>query len=59
MQKAVGWVLREVGKKNRTALDTFLSSHIKQISATTLSYAIEKFSPDERKYWRQLRKSRL
>jgi 3-methyladenine DNA glycosylase AlkD len=59
MQKAVGWVLREVGKKNRTALDAFLSSHIKQISATTLSYAIEKFSPDERKYWRQLRKSRL
>lgn len=57
INKAVGWVLRECGKKDRTRLENFLNSHIKTIKAVTLSYAIEKFSDCERKYWRNLRKS--
>lgn len=58
MQKAVGWVLRETGKKDHTALVSFLEGHISILSATTLSYATEKFSPAERLHWRRLRKAR-
>ena len=57
IRKAVGWVLRECGKKDRTKLENFLKEHIKDISATTLSYSIEKFTPQERTYWRNLRKT--
>ncbi|MDE6367687.1 MAG: DNA alkylation repair protein [Muribaculaceae bacterium] len=58
MRKAVGWVLRECGKKDRSRLETFLTEHINDISAITLSYAIEKFTPDERAAWRKLRNFR-
>ena len=59
LRKAVGWVLRECGKKDRVRLEDFLAAHISEISATTLSYAIEKFTPDERARWRVLRKSSI
>lgn len=48
MQKAVGWVLRECGKKDRLRLEHFIDDHIAAISATTLCYATEKFSQEER-----------
>lgn len=57
MQKATGWVLREVGKKNIELLRDFLQNHISSISAITLSYATEKMEKDERVHWRELRKS--
>lgn len=57
IRKAVGWVLRECGKKNRIELENFLRNHINEISAVTLSYSIEKFTPEERTYWRNLRKT--
>ena len=57
MHKAVGWVLRECGKKDRRRLELFLDQHIDSISATTLSYATEHFSPAEREYWRTSRKA--
>lgn len=56
MRKAVGWVLREVGKKDLNALRNFLSANISSISATTLSYATEKLTAEERHHWRSLRK---
>ena len=57
MRKAVGWVLREVGKKDIDALLRFLSTHIASISATTLSYATEKLPKEERLHWRTLRRT--
>lgn len=57
MRKAVGWVLRECGKKDRRRLELFLDQQIDSISATTLSYATEHFSPAEREYWRTSRKA--
>lgn len=59
MQKAVGWVLRECGKKDRRRLEQFLDDNIAAISATTLSYAIEKFTSEERDFWRSKRKTIL
>lgn len=58
MRKATGWVLREAGKKDITALRRFLSDNIDRISSTTLSYATEKFTPAERAELRNMRNLR-
>lgn len=57
MRKAVGWVLREIGKKDIEALRGFLAANISRISAITLSYATEKLPSHERAEWRRMRKS--
>ncbi len=51
IHKAVGWALREVGKKDGPMLRNYLSVNVAQMSRTTLRYAIEKFSASERKKW--------
>lgn len=51
MRKAVGWMLREVGKKDASALRGFLERYAAVMPRTALRYAIEKFSPAERKMW--------
>ena len=49
IQKAVGWALRETGKVSRPRLLKFLETHYPSLSRTSLRYAIEHFSPEERK----------
>lgn len=51
MHKAMGWMLREVGKKDRDALIDFLDQHAHRLPRTTLRYAIEHFPDEERKAW--------
>ena len=52
MQKAVGWMLREVGKNcSYDLLREFLEDNYSRLSRTSLRYAIEKFDEKERKYW--------
>ena len=52
MQKAVGWMLREMGKQvNMDLLRSFLEQHVSEMPRTTLRYAIEKMSDEERRYW--------
>lgn len=51
IHKAVGWMLREVGKRNVDALDEFLHDNIRQMPRTALRYAIEKFEPARRRYY--------
>ncbi len=49
IQKAVGWMLREVGKRNIKELKKFLEENKEKMSRTTLRYSIEKFNEKERK----------
>ena len=52
MQKAVGWMLREVGKNcSYDLLREFLEDNYQRLSRTSLRYAIEKFDEKERRYW--------
>lgn len=51
MRKAVGWMLREVGKKDINVLRAFLASHHREMSRTTLRYAIERMPEEERRMW--------
>jgi 3-methyladenine DNA glycosylase AlkD len=48
IQKASGWMLREVGKKNKDVLIKFLNQVLSQMPRVTLRYAIERFSEVER-----------
>ena len=49
IQKAVGWLLREVGKKDKKVLVDFLAERHKRMPRTMLRYAIERFPEAERK----------
>ena len=49
IQKAVGWMLREVGKRDIEVLRGFLNENMKKMGRTTLRYAIEKMDEKERK----------
>ncbi len=51
LHKAVGWMLREVGKKDLDVLRRFLDNHATTLPRTTLRYAIERMSTDERKHY--------
>lgn len=53
MHKAVGWMLREVGKQNKLVLTDFLDIYAEKLPRTTLRYAVERFSKVEREKYMQ------
>jgi len=51
MHKAVGWMLREMGKVDEKPLCTFLDKHHKTMPRTMLRYSIERLSTDKKKHY--------
>ncbi|MDR2396198.1 MAG: DNA alkylation repair protein [Endomicrobium sp.] len=56
IHKAVGWMLREVGKQNKQTLTSFLDKYSSLMPKIMLRYSIEKISLQERKYYLDLSK---
>jgi 3-methyladenine DNA glycosylase AlkD len=55
LHKAVGWCLREAGKRSPDLLTAFLDEHAGHMPRTTLRYAIERLPEPKRKYYLNLR----
>ena len=55
IHKAVGWLLREAGKRDKAALDAFLQDRFRTMPRTMLRYAIEKYPEPERQGYLSLR----
>jgi len=51
IHKAVGWMLREVGKRDQSVLERYLDEHAKTMPRTALRYSIERMTPERRKHY--------
>lgn len=51
IHKAIGWMLREVGKRDRDTLTDFLEAEATRLPRTALRYAIEHYPEEQRQYF--------
>ena len=55
IHKAIGWMLREIGKKDEKTEENFLKENYKDIPRTTLRYAIERFDNEKKKFYMNMK----
>jgi 3-methyladenine DNA glycosylase AlkD len=58
IHKAVGWMLREMGKRDPYLLRSFLKENAPEMPRTALRYSIERLPESERKKWLAIKPSR-
>lgn len=59
MHKCCGWMLREIGKRDRGTLRAFLDQHAGVMPRTMLRYALEHFAASERQLYMAMKSARL
>ena len=57
MQKATGWVLREMNREYPEEVEEYLTRHLSVIGSDALSRSVEHMAKDRRNWWREQRKS--
>ncbi len=51
VQKGVGWMLKEIGKRNEASLTPFLDKFYKEMPRTMLRYSLEKVAPETKRFY--------
>jgi len=59
IQKAVGWMLREIGKRNQVKEEEFLEKYCSEMPRTMLRYAVERFDEQKRRLYLKQRRVTL
>lgn len=56
LHKAVGWMLRDTGRKDTAALMLFLDKYASEMPRTALRYSLERMDPEHKRYYMNLKK---